>query len=162
MNKRLAIGLASAGIVVIGAISSGAHSPQSNITNTAKGQGSVQSATISTKPTTKTKPLCNGTTVTTACAVEGVNYSTYVYHPAVAEKSHTETVTTYEKKVTGHCTLCNDNTYSPSCATGRGACSWHGGVAQWNAPVYTNNPVYTTNTIVDAPAQAAFYEKVAE
>ncbi|WP_419699460.1 hypothetical protein [Mucilaginibacter sp. NFX135] len=31
-------------------------------------------------------------------------------------------------------TLCADG--SSSSATGRGACSWHGGVAEWNHPVY--------------------------
>lgn len=40
------------------------------------------------------------------------------------------------KKIVGHCTLCCDGSYSPSCATGRGACSWHGGVCEWNAPIY--------------------------
>jgi hypothetical protein len=37
-------------------------------------------------------------------------------------------------------TLCNDGTSSS--ATGRGACSWHGGVAQWNHPVYQTSRKY--------------------
>ena len=41
-----------------------------------------------------------------------------------------------EKQVTGYCTLCNDGTLSPSCATGRGACSWHGGVAAYGVASY--------------------------
>lgn len=50
----------------------------------------------------------------------------------------TNTVTTKptRKKIAGHCTLCNDGTYSKTCATGRGACSRHGGVKQYNAPIY--------------------------
>lgn len=112
--------------------------------------------------TPKPLPVCDGTTVMADCVSENITYKTYVYHPAVPEKTHTETVTTYEKKITSQCTLCVDGTYSPSCATGRGACSHHGGVAQWNAPVYTDVPVYSTKTIIDAPAQAEFYDKVAK
>lgn len=114
-----------------------------------------------TQKAEKITPTCDGTTVTRDCVAEGITYSTYIYHPAVSEKTHTETVTTYRQKVTGYCTLCNDGTYSPSCATGRGACSHHGGVAQWNAPRYSSIPEYTTKTVVDAPARKAYYEKVA-
>ena len=38
------------------------------------------------------------------------------------------------KRITGYITLCNDGTTSG--ATGRGACSWHGGVSEWNHPIY--------------------------
>jgi len=38
------------------------------------------------------------------------------------------------KRIVGYETLCNDG--SSSDATGRGACSWHGGVAEWNHPIY--------------------------
>ena len=110
----------------------------------------------------KPKPTCDGISIKSNCVLDNINYKTYVYHSAVPEKSHIEQVTTYEKKVIGYCTLCNDGTYSPSCATGRGACSHRGGVAQWNAPEYNNVPVYSTKTVVDAPAQAAYYEKVTE
>jgi hypothetical protein len=44
------------------------------------------------------------------------------------------------REIIGHCTLCNDGTYSPSCAVGRGACSWHDGVAVYNAPQYRTIP----------------------
>jgi len=44
------------------------------------------------------------------------------------------------KEIIGYCTLCNDGTYSPSCAVGRGACSWHGGVSAYNVPEYTTIP----------------------
>jgi hypothetical protein len=110
----------------------------------------------------KAMPICNGTTVKAKCILEGVVYKTYVYHPAVAEKSHTETTTTYREEIAGYCTLCADGSYSPTCATGRGACSHHGGVAQWNAPRMRNVPVTTSNIVVDAPAQAEFYEKITE
>jgi hypothetical protein len=161
MNKRTFIGLATSGVLLFGIIGS-VSNPQTHNSNTPKNSTVAPSPTVKATATPKAKPICNDTSVTTDCAVDGVNYSTYVYHPAVAEKSHTETVTTYQKKVTGYCTLCNDGTYSPSCATGRGACSYHNGVQEWNAPEYTNSPVYSTNTIVDAPAQAAYYDKVVE
>lgn len=114
------------------------------------------------QPTPKEKPICDGTSITSDCSIDGVNYSTYIYHPAVPEKSHKETITTYEQKIVSYCTLCNDGTYSPSCATGRGACSWHGGVAQWNAPRYASVPITSTKTIIDSPAKEAYYEKVTE
>jgi len=106
------------------------------------------------------KPVCDGTSVTTSCTHDGITYSKYLYHPGTLEKSHISTITTYTSEITGYCTLCNDYTYSPSCATGRGACSYHGGVAVWNAPVYENVPHYTYKKIVDIPAQEPYYEKV--
>lgn len=164
MRKRTLVGVLSAGIICLGLAANGSQSPPHNelITtkNSTTSHAAVESATTSA-PATKAKPVCDGTTVTTNCTVDGVSYATYVYHAAVPEKSHQVTTTTYDKKTTGYCTLCNDGTYSPSCATGRGACSWHGGVAQWNAPVYSSVPVTSTNTVVDAPAQAAYYDKVA-
>jgi hypothetical protein len=105
-------------------------------------------------------PLCDGTNVTSDCTVDGIKYKTYIYHPAVAEVAHQEQTVTYNQKITGYCTQCNDGTYSPSCATGRGACSWHNGVSVWNAPIYSNVPVYSMKTVIDAPAQEAYYEKV--
>jgi hypothetical protein len=154
--------IAAASIVGLAAVSPNTnnHGPRESISS--KEKSTSQSKTISTKSKPKAKLSCDGTTVTTHCVLDGVNYSTYIYHAAVPEKSHTETVTTYQKEITGYCTLCNDGTYSPTCATGSGACSWHHGVQEWNAPVYTNTPVYSTKTVVDAPAQAAYYEKVAE
>jgi hypothetical protein len=162
VNKRSIIGLASAGLLLLGITVGGIDNSQSGKFNDSRNVTSSHASSAKTQPTPKAKPICDGTTVTTSCSVDGINYSTYIYHLAVPEKAHTETVTTYQKKVTGYCTLCNDGTYSPSCATGRGACSYHGGVQEWNAPEYSNAPVYSTNTVVDAPAQAAYYEKVAE
>lgn len=108
----------------------------------------------------KSKPICDGVSIQSNCEVDGVSYKTYIYHPAVPEKSHIETITTYRQQITGYCTLCNDGTYSPSCATGRGACSYHGGVAVWNAPVYSNVPEYNTKTVIDVPAKNEYYEKL--
>lgn len=56
------------------------------------------------------------------------------------------------KKITGYCTLCNDDTFSPSCAVGRGACSWHGGVAAYNVAEYITIPGKPA-----VPAQPAVY-----
>ena len=148
----------------------GSSNPQSNIPSnvqSAATESSVQEPSTSTprakieaKAKPKPKPTCNGTSVTKDCEAEGIAYKTYVYHAAVPEKSHTETTTTYKDEISGYCTLCRDGTYSPSCATGRGACSHHGGVAEWNAPRYRKVPQQTTNTVVDAPAQEAYYEKI--
>lgn len=144
MKKKIFVGTVASGLILL-SVATNANQPKDSNTN-------------NQKPT----PTCDGTTVTSDCKLGKVQYKTYIYHEAVPKKTHTEQVTTYEKKVTGYCTLCQDGTYSPSCATGRGACSYHGGVAQWNAPEYSTVPVYTTKTIVDAPAKAAYYEKVTE
>jgi len=105
-------------------------------------------------------PVCNGKNIKSSCKSEGMIYKTYVYYSAIAEKSHTVKEITYRDEVKGYCTLCNDGTYSPSCATGRGACSHHGGVSQWNAPRISKVPVSVDKIIVDAPAVAERYEKV--
>jgi hypothetical protein len=105
-------------------------------------------------------PVCDGTEVKANCKADGGVYRVYVYHPAVAAKTHQEAVTTYKEEVTGYCTLCADGTYSPSCATGRGACSHHGGVAEWNAPIKSSVPVYGSKVVVDEPAKEAYYDKV--
>lgn len=160
MKKRVVVGVITAGAILFGFIGSSSNN-RPPILDTAQ----TTKATSATKTTTeqvKAKPTCDGTTVTSGCTLEGANYKTYVYHPAVAEKTHSESVTTYQEKVTGYCTLCSDGSYSPSCATGRGACSHHGGVAQWNAPITSNVPVNSNKTVVDAPAQEAYYEKITE
>jgi hypothetical protein len=186
MNKRTFAGLTATGFVILCFVVNSADPPKASITAApktdqvttsqkeeakttpkAKAKAQTHSQTSpKSKPhaqaAPKPKPTCNGTSVTTSCTVDGVTYRTYVYHAAVAEKSHIETHTTYRQDIASYCTLCADGTYSPSCATGRGACSWHGGVQEWNAPRYVNTPVNTSNTVVDAPAQAAYYEKVAQ
>ena len=157
MKKRVIIGIISTAILLFGiAGSMGNQTQPSNINNT-----TTTDSNFSAKDATKiSTPVCDGTVVTTNCAIDGVSYTSYTYHPAVAEKSHTETVTTYKEEIAGYCTLCNDGTYSPSCATGRGACSHHGGVDQWNAPRYKSVPEYSSKTIVDAPAKEAYYNKI--
>lgn len=156
MKKRTIVGAISAGVLLLGALGSSASNQNAVHSSTSTPTANTASQKVIAKPT------CDGTAVTSSCAIEGVNYKTYIHHPAVAEKTHSETVTTYQEKVTGYCTLCSDGSYSPSCATGRGTCSHHGGVAEWNAPITSNVPVNSTKTIVDAPAQEAYYEKTAE
>ena len=105
-------------------------------------------------------PTCDGTSITSDCEVDGIIYSIYKYYPPEEEKYHYETVTTYERKITGYCTLCNDGTYSPTCATGRGACSHHGGVKEWNSPVYSEVPKKEQKKVIDSPASPERWEKV--
>jgi len=50
-----------------------------------------------------------------------------------AEKYH-DKINPERKRVTGYITRCCDG--STSYARGRGACSWHGGVCNWNDPIY--------------------------
>ena len=154
MKRRFITFIIAAGVLLVGA----AGASGNNQSGTQVNDAVPAIENISNKPT----PICDGTAVTTACSVDGVKYKAYIYHPAIAEKSHTETVTTYHEETSGYCTLCNDGTYSPSCATGRGACSHHGGVAQWGAPVVRTVPVNTTKTVIDAPAVEEYYEKILE
>ena len=161
MKNKLLISIATVGLLA-GIAGIGSSISQSSTRNNAPRVKAAETENAYVAPLS-VKPLtCDGMTVITNCTLNGVSYKTYQYHAALPEKSHTEQVTTYEKNVTGYCTLCSDGTYSPSCATGRGACSYHGGVAQWNAPRYSNVPVYSTKTVVDAPAIAEYYEKVLE
>lgn len=150
MKKLAIIGAILAGLFLIGTVGS-SYSEQS-----VEGSSTVQTNIP------KIVPTCDGTTVTSNCTLDGINYKTYIYHPDVAEKTHIEEVVTYKEEVTGYCTLCNDGTYSPSCSTGRGTCSHHGGVDQWNAPRISRVPIYSTKMVIDEPAKKAFYEKILE
>lgn len=114
--------------------------------------------TVSTYTITVVAPTCDGSTVTEGCVLDGVRYNRYVYQPAVEQQSHMEQRSSQEQVVTGYCTLCMDNTYSPTCATGKGACSHHGGVPQWNALVYGTKTNTWEEEIIDVPAQAEYYE----
>lgn len=156
MKKKIILGTLVGGLLLLGVATSGNGDPskQSNL--------QTSSALKPDKTSSLKAPTCDGSIVTTSCTVDGISYKTYIHHPAVAEKSHTETVTTYRQETSGYCTLCSDGTYSPSCATGRGACSHHGGVAQWNAPVTRNVPVTSTKTVIDQAAQDSYDEKVQE
>lgn len=101
-------------------------------------------------------PVCDGSDVIHNCSYQGKVYRTYIYHRYEPARTHEEHRKTGNQIITGYCTLCVDGTYSPSCATGRGACSYHGGVAQWNAPVYADE-TYTV-TIIDEPEHSAYTE----
>lgn len=160
MKKRVLVGAITAGLVLLGTLPAVTNNSSTSKVETSAVK-TVQ-ATASTKNAAPSKvvPKCDGITVKSDCNLENVSYKTYVYHPATAEESHTETVTTYEEKITGYCTLCNDGTFSPTCATGRGACSHHGGVAEWDAPITSNVPVSSSKKVIDHPAKAEFYEKV--
>lgn len=160
MSKRIIGSAIAAGIFLLAVLGGGDSQPESADLNTSV--PSVNQMATTEKTIEPVKPTCDGSSITAHCVADGVSYATYLYHPAIPEQSHTETVTTYEEQVTGYCTLCVDGTFSPSCATGRGACSHHGGVAQWNAPRYSSVPKRTTRTIVDSPAKEAYYEKVTE
>lgn len=109
-------------------------------------------------PTPTPVPTCDGTTITSACQVDGVMYNKYIYHPAQPAVTHQETRSSEEQVISGYCTLCIDGTWSPTCATGRGACSHHDGVRQFNAPVYTTRTNTWQEEVVDSPAQDAYYE----
>ena len=112
------------------------------------------------KDTKTEEKICDGTVITSNCIFDGVEYEKYVYHAAIPEKSHVETIITYTTEITGYCTLCNDGTRSPSCATGKGACSHHGGVAEWNAPIYTKIEHKEQKIIIDSEAIPEYYEKI--
>lgn len=155
--RRRFIGIAAVIVVLAGLVGITGSQPSTSTVQTAQ---PTNSATPSGPKQEKITPTCDGKTVTSNCVIDSIEYTTYIYHPAVEEKSHTETVTTYREEIAGYCTLCQDGTYSPSCATGKGACSHHGGVAQWNAPRYTQVPEYSTKKIIDAPAVEAYYEKI--
>lgn len=158
--KKFIVGIVSSILIVVAGISNSSTETQQPVPDTDKVNAVNSLSTTESSSRLEVKSVCDGISVTENCEVEGVKYSKYVYHPAVPEKTRTESITTYKEEVADYCTLCRDGTYSPSCATGRGACSWHGGVAQWNAPRYRKVPVTNTRTIVDVPAKDAYYEKV--
>lgn len=111
------------------------------------------------KITDLTLPTCDGTSVTKNCKYEGVKYKIYQYYPEVEEKSHFETTYTYEN-YEDSCTLCVDGTWSPTCATGRGACSWHGGVQEYDATRITTKKIEHKNKVIDESYQKAYVHKI--
>lgn len=136
--------------------------------------------------------ICDGTTITEQCQdEEGIRYSKFLFHEAEAEKTkevihpaepekthvvhHPAEYGTRQVKVcikttigykNGTCalSLCRDGEYSGS--TGRGTCSYHGGVARKGGPWYE----YITETyliraawdetVVDVPAKEAWTETI--
>ena len=128
--------------------------------------------------TAMTIPTCDGTKVTKNCTKDGQKYSKYVNHAAEPEKKHTvyhppeygtrivrdckRTTIGYKN---GTCALsrCRDGEYSGS--TGRGTCSYHGGVAERGPWYEEREEQYLikdgwTETIIDVPAKKAWTEKV--
>ena len=104
--------------------------------------------------------ICDGINIVNDCEFDGIMYSIYKYYEAVPEQSHIETITTYTKEIVGYCTLCRDGSWSPTCATGRGACSHHGGVAEYNSPIYSDVPHYEQKKIIDVEYRPERWEKV--
>lgn len=149
-KKNLIIGISS--LVVIGAIFG--ESEPADETKTLK------TNTTEVKQEAKQVDICDGKIITKDCELDGVEYSIYKYFLEVAEVSHIETKTTYTKEIVGYCTSCNDGTRSPSCSTGSGTCSHHGGVDEWNAPIYRDVPKYEQIKVIDSEAIEARYEKV--
>lgn len=71
---------------------------------------------------------------------------TVVDTPARIEQK--QVIDHYDERVIGYCTLCTDGTFSQTCAVGRGACSYHGGVLQYNYPQKLETPVYKYEDVV--------------
>jgi hypothetical protein len=140
-------------------------------------------------------PTCDGIEITELCRDEdGTEYSKYLYHeatpettkevnhPATPAKTHTvnHPAVTGTRQVRGDCirtsisyksgscalSQCRDGSYSGS--TGRGTCSYHGGVAKSGGPWYTyTTETYIvkaawTETVVDTPAKEAWTETVVD
>ncbi len=68
-----------------------------------------------------------------------------------SEAGHRQATKLYDKlnplvrKLLYYQTVCCDGSYSPSNAKGRGACSHHGGVCNWNKPIYETYRKYDVN-----------------
>ncbi len=104
---------------------------------------------------------CDGVSITEDCEFEGILYSVYKYHDEVPEKFHYEQkIAGYNQVVVGYCTMCNDGTRSPSCSVGSGTCSHHGGVKEYDAPIYEEEPYYENVKVIDIKYQAAWHEIV--
>lgn len=151
MSKKKVIGIL-AGVFSFGLIVS-LFSGETTKTELESRNSTMKEAEIKVK-------TCDGIDITSECEYDGVMYSLYKYYPAEEEQYHLETVTTYTEEIVRYCTLCNDGTYSPTCATGKGACSHHGGVAQWNAPVYRKVANHEQVKVVDKEAVEERYEKI--
>lgn len=171
ISKKIVLAIASIIMVGVGGISVG-------IAN------SVENA--------KWERICDGTTITEKCQdEEGNRYSKYIHHgaepevtrqvdhPAEPAKTHvvhhpaeygTRSVVTCIKTSisykNGTCALsqCRDGSYSGS--SGRGTCSYHGGVARSGGPWYEYvEEQYLISqawdeTIIDTPAKDAWTETI--
>lgn len=81
----------------------------------------------------------------------------YVYKSLVTPAVAYEPAVPDKKEVISYCTLCGDGTFSPSCAVGRGACSWHSGVASYNVARYRITP--GTPAVAEQPAVYSYAPK---
>lgn len=82
----------------------------------------------------------------------------YVYKTLITPAVAYQPGTPDRKEIIGYCTLCNDGTFSPSCAVGRGACSWHDGVASYNVARYRT--ISGTPAVQAKPAVYSYESKV--
>ena len=156
------------------------------------GMGAVSTGISNTIENNKWERICDGTSIVDTCQdEEGNRYSKYIYHEAVSEqtkevyhpaepaKTHVvhhpaeygarlvpvciKTDISYKN---GSCALsqCRDGSYSGS--TGRGTCSYHGGVARSGGPWYEYvEEQYLISeawdeTVIDVPAKDAWTETV--
>lgn len=78
------------------------------------------------------RALCYSKTNRIAAAVHDAKQAKLRGHEA-ADKLY-EKLNPLRKRIAYRTTLCQDGSYSSS--SGRGSCSYHGGVADWNYPVY--------------------------
>jgi len=84
------------------------------------------------------KAICYSKTGDTQKAVE--NLKPLLESGNKDAKKLNDKINPIRKKIIGYETLCNDGTTSE--ARGRGACSHHGGVQDWNHPVYEESRKY--------------------
>lgn len=96
----------------------------------------------------KSTPSCNTAESGYCEQSAGIYVDKELVTPAVAFQAGTPDT----QVIVGYCTLCADGTFSPSCAVGRGACSYHGGVAEYNVAEYR-----TVAGKPEIPAQPAVY-----
>lgn len=85
-----------------------------------------------------TRALCYSHTGNIADAVHDCNIATGLGDKRATQLN--DKINPVVKHITGYCTQCCDG--SISYARGRGACSHHGGVCNWNSPVYEESRKY--------------------
>lgn len=78
--------------------------------------------------------------------------NTYVFKSLITPAVAYQPGSPDTQKIVGYCTLCNDGSFSPSCAVGRGACSHHGGVAAYDVGEYV-----AVRGTPEVPAKPAVY-----
>lgn len=101
----------------------------------------------------RTTPLCDSVEAGFCQQSPGVYVDKVLTTPGVAYVPAVPDT----KKIIGYCTACNDGTWSPSCAVGRGACSWHGGVAAYDVAQYVT--IRGTPAVQAQPAVYSYIPK---